>query len=281
MFSHFNLAVFLTGCFIGVIAGEAIAQQTTYPNGHGPFYSPGIECCDSDSNAGIRIERGTERPFVDGVGWIVGIPRKVFLWDRRADNHDISESTVDEVAFYMQHRGLTETVVRVNQYAPADEWRRLVENRRVGAGWRYSLGTLRWFGYTILPGRIFGNDDYNPYSNSLYLYSDMPALGLASAAYAQDVKERDRPGTYAAVQSLPIVALWHETIATDEVIQYVSIHGSTEQIEDVRHDLYARYGLATAGELGLILPGGGVLYQAVGAVGGHTVAAVENGTKVR
>jgi len=40
-----------------------------------------------------------------------------------------------------------------------------------------------------------------------------------------------------------VVALWHETLATEEVINYVSIRGSTEQIEKVRHDLYSRYGL--------------------------------------
>jgi len=56
---------------------------------------------------------------------------------------------------------------------------------------------------------------------------------------------RDVIETSTVWQATPImvVALWHETLATEEVINYVSIRGSTEQIEKVRHDLYSRYGL--------------------------------------
>jgi hypothetical protein len=72
-----------------------------------------------------------------------------------------------------------------------------------------------------------------------------------------------------------IVALWHETLATDEVLNYVSIHGSSEQVQKVRHDLYPRLGIETAGAASQMLPDGTSLFAIVGAVSGHTVAAIE------
>lgn len=42
----------------------------------------------------------------------------------------------------------------------------------MGWGWRYSIGMLSWLQYTLLPGRLFGGDHYNPYSNTISLYSD-------------------------------------------------------------------------------------------------------------
>jgi hypothetical protein len=130
--------------------------------------------------------------------------------------------------------------------------------------------------YTVLPGRLFGRDEYNPFTDSLYLYSDMPTLGLAESAYAKDVSRRPAPGAYAAVQTLPIATLWHETIATKEVIRYVSYHGSSEDFPKVRHDLYTRYGLELAGSASQVLPDGSGLFAVIGAVGGHAVAANEN-----
>ena len=232
--------------------------------------------CDSTSS--VDIEVGSRRPVIDSVGWFFGIPRKVLLWDRRADNHDVSDSTVDEVAQYLDDRQLRDVKVRVNQYAPGDEWRRLAENKRVGAGWRYTVGALRTLGYTLLPGRLFGHDNYNPYTNTLSVYSDAPTLALAEAAYAKDVHQRKLPGTYATVQILPLVAMWHETLATGEVQQYVAIHGSKDEQEDVRRQLYARYGMELGGAIGDVLPDGGVLFPVVGAAGGHAVASVKNTT---
>jgi len=237
--------------------------------------------CDRCHSSHVQVEQGQRRPVIDGIGWLIGVPRKIFLWDSRANNHAVSNSTVCEVTTYLEYRGLTDTKVRVNQYAPADEWRRLANNREIGSGWKYTAGSLQWLQYTLIPGRLFGNDEYNPFTNMVNLYSDMPTMGLAAAAYAKDVSECDRPGTYAFVQGIPVVSLWHETLATDEVIQYVSIHGSSEQIEKVRHDLYARYGIETTGAIGQFLPDGTGLFQVVGAIGGHAVAAQQNAQQRR
>lgn len=228
------------------------------------------------SDITVDVQRGRRRGVIDAVGCLVGIPDKILLWDRRAKNHDVSDATVNEVVHYLNYRGLGDVTVRVNQYAPFKEWRRLVRNRRVGAPWRFSVGLLKHLKYTFLPGRIFGRDQYNPYTNTLYLYSDMPSLGLAEAAYAHDVRQRSLPGTYATVQMIPPVALWHESIATDEVLYYVAVAGSAEQQEKIRHDLYARYGMQLGGEAAAVLPDGSFLYTVAGSIVGHATATLHD-----
>ena len=71
---------------------------------------------------------------------------------------------------------------RINQYDPIDEFSRLRTNKTVAPGWRYTLGTVSVIGYTLVPGRIIGLDQYNPYTNSVYVYSDVPALAVEATA---------------------------------------------------------------------------------------------------
>lgn len=228
----------------------------------------------------LDVEYGRRRPVIDGIGTVLGVPRKLLLWDRRADNHRVSDETVDNVANYLGERNLADVKVRVNQYAPIGEWRRLVANKQVGAGWRYTLGTLKHLEYTLLPGRIWGGDEYNPYTNSLYLYSDAAPLALAEAAYAKDIHERHHPGTYAAAQELPIIGLWHESLATDETMSYVTERSTAKDIAETRRLLYARYGMKAGGDIGGVGPSNGLsigsFAEVIGAVSGHAIAGIEN-----
>ena len=236
-----------------------------------------VSTCENECSIAcghVDVEVGSKAPLIDGAGWVLGIPRKILLWDRRADNHDVSDQTVGEVAEYIDQRGLNDVKVRINQYDPGGEWKRLVANKRVGAGWRYTVGTITTLGYTILPGRLFGRDNYNPYTNTLSVYSDAPALALAEAAYAKDVHERQLPGTYATVQGLPLVSMWHETLATGEVLEYVAIRGSADDQQQMRRQLYARYGMELGGAISGVLPDGGTVFPVIGAASGHAVASV-------
>ena len=222
------------------------------------------------------IEYGSPRPVIDAVGTLIGIPDKLLLWDRRAKNHHVSHATSNSVNNYLSYRRLHDVKIRVNQYDPVGEWRRLIANDRIAAPWKYTFGLLKHAKYIFVPGRIFGRDEYNPYTNTVSLYSDMPSLGLAEAAYAHDIRNRQFPGTYAAVQTLPLVAMWHETLATDEVINYVAIHATPNQLHEVRRDLYARYGIALGGEVSSVLPDGGLVIEVIGAASGHTLASIQN-----
>ena len=201
-----------------------------------------------------QFERGQTNALLDGIGWVIGIPGKIILWDRRVDNHQISEETEQTLAKYMASNGLEQTKVRLNQYDPLGEWRRLTENDRVSGGWRYTLGALSTLGYTVFPGRLFGGDHYNPFTNTVHLYSDHAAIALHEGAHAKDILGRKLPGTYAAAYALPVVSLWHEERATSDVLSYLHAEDRPEELQAAYRILYPAYGTHVAGQLSRFVP---------------------------
>lgn len=225
-----------------------------------------------------QFEHGKPNKVVDGVGWAFGIPAKIALWDRRAENHRVSQATEEDLAQYMAIHGMQSTKVRINQYDPGGEWRRLAANKQVGAGWRYTVGALSTLGYTIFPGRVFsgfvGGDKYNAYTDSVYVYSDIPAVAIEQAAHARNVRARDLPGTYAAVFSLPVLTLVPEKVAKDEVYAYAGSFGTPEEQMAMRQALYPQFGGEIGGAVGWIVPGANALFTLAGAGVGHVVNQV-------
>ncbi|MCA9061747.1 MAG: hypothetical protein KDA96_01730 [Planctomycetaceae bacterium] len=220
------------------------------------------------------IEVGTPNRTIDGLGWVVGIPSKLSLWDRRADNHNVSPETVAEVASYLREHQMDSVKVRVNQYDPVDEWFRLFRNRNLPLGWRLTGGTIETLKYTLLPGRIFGEDWYNPFTESLHMYSDIPALGVHEAVYARQVREHDKSGAYATLKVVPILGMWHETRSTTEALEYISAHGTKEEREEAYRILYPSYGGSWGAGLGSFVPFGAVWTRLVGSALGHAANGV-------
>jgi hypothetical protein len=210
-----------------------------------------VELIDPD---GMQIERGERRPVIDAVGWVIGIPGKILLWDRRNDNHNISQETEAVVADYLAMNNLPQVKVRLNQYRPIADWQRLRKNTSVAWPWRYTLGTLSIVGEAIIPGRIFGGDHYNPFSATAHIYSDIPAVGLHEAAHAKDFARREHPGTYAALYLLPGVPLWHESIATRDVFAYADYKNDGRLKREAYHILFPAYGTYLGNTIGYGLP---------------------------
>lgn len=226
-----------------------------------------------------QIERGAKYPIIDGIGWVIGIPDKIILWDRRVSNHHVSADTEEAIARYLAENDLPAVKVRLNEYHPWDEWRRLVANKRVGWGWRYSLGTLSCLGYTVFPGRIWGGDNYNPFTNTVSIYSDVPAIGLHEGGHAKDFSRRRYPGTYAAAYVLvPGAPLWHEAVATNDALSYLHEHGTAEEQREGYRLLYPAYGTyvgGTGSDLITTRGPGGMLFYGAAILGGHAIGRVK------
>ena len=217
------------------------------------------------------VEQGRPRPIIDTVGWVLGIPSKILLWDRRVDNHDVSPATQEAIIEYLAMNELDTVKVRVNQYAPLEDWNRLVANKSVGWGWRYTIGTVGWLGNTIFPGRIFGGDNYNPFTNTIHLYSDVPAIALHEGGHAKDFAQRNYKGTYAFAYLLPGVPLWHEAVATRDALTYLRDHGSSEEEQEACRILYPAYSTYVGGLAADVLPWNGELILAAAVVPGHVL----------
>ena len=69
-------------------------------------------------------------------------------------------------------------------------------------------------------GRLLGGDHYNPYTNTMHLYSDLPPVSIHEAGHALDFSTQRHAGTYGALRVVPFVDLYQEFKATDEAIAY-------------------------------------------------------------
>lgn len=183
----------------------------------------------------------------------------------------MSAETEQRLAQYLDANSLVNTKVRINQYDPIGEWRRLGTNKEVGAGWRYTVGAFDTLVYTVVPGRLFGSDRYNPYTDSVYIYSDIPCLAQEQASYAKLVHARTYRGTYAALSSLPVVQLWPEKQSKDDVLDYTLASGTSDQQNEATRVLYAEMGAEVGGQASLIL-GSDLPLTLAGAGIGHVAA---------
>ena len=217
------------------------------------------------SRTQIQIERGKPNVVVDSIGWVWGIPAKITLFDRRVENHRIDADTEVEIAAYLHDNELSTVKVRLNQYRPLDDWKRLNANTSVGLGWRYTFGAFTVLGETIFPGRVFGSDHFNPYTNTIHLYSNVPALALHEAGHSKDYARRKWKGTYAALYNLPGVPLYQEAIATNDALGYVMATQSLQARQEAYEILYPAYGTYVGSAISGPVPYGYI----VGLVGGH------------
>lgn len=276
-----SLLVFVARLFVGwraffvpavALAGLSGCATTPYRFGSAQWYrtSPELEARTLPQT----IERGEPNKLLDTVGWVWGIPDKIILWDRRIDNHDIGPQTEAAVTDYLAKNELSSVKVRLNQYHPGDDWRRLVANDSVGAGWRYTLGTLSVLGETILPGRIFGGDHFNPFTNTIHVYSDVPAVAVHEAGHAKDFAQRKWKGTYAAVYLLPGVPLYHEAQATNDALGYLLTESDEQTQKDAYEILYPAYGTYVGGALGSVFSGYGTYVASV--LGGHALGRIKS-----
>src|SRR5262249_23131903 len=111
-------------CFAALCLGSGcVSAPYRYGANERYFTSPELAAITE-----TQIERGQPRPVLDGVGWVIGIPNKIVLWNRKIDNHNISLETEQAIADYLTKNELTTVKVRLNQYAPGSDWHRLVAN---------------------------------------------------------------------------------------------------------------------------------------------------------
>ncbi|RMD79893.1 MAG: hypothetical protein D6820_07550 [Lentisphaerae bacterium] len=171
-----------------------------------------------------QIEFGRPNAFVDGLGhYVMSIPSKLLLLDWSIENHRTSQDVAKVIEDYLRFHGLVGVKVRLNQYAPGGEWIRLVKNKQMPAVWRYTVGVISVLYYTIFPGRVFGGDHYNPFTNTINLYSDNPAVALHECAHARDFADKPRSfrGFYAILGMFPLVTLYQEAVASRDALAYL------------------------------------------------------------
>lgn len=186
---------------------------------------------------------GKPHRFLDAADWYWpgSLLSKLFLWNKEIDSHEISTETVDYLKAYLEANQLGNVQVLVNSYSVGNQWHRLRKNKTVHPFWRYTFGALSVAYYTAFPGRFFGGDAYNPYTNTIYLYSDDISVALHEAGHAKDTARRKNKGLHAFLYQLPFAALYYEAVATSDALGYLEDQQLTEDEKEAYRTLHPAY----------------------------------------
>jgi hypothetical protein len=201
-----------------------------------------------------NVVRGNPIEVVDLLGNVLSLPEKLLLLCMKIDNHMISEGTERMVHEFISHHNLKDIKIRLNQYAPHDEFLRLFKNSNIHILIRLTIGLLTCIGYLLNPGRIFGGDFYNPFSNSVNIFSDHVAIALHELGHALDFRNRKYPGLYALMRLLPFVALYQEYIASKYAIQFLRKNRYYREERAAYKILYPAYSTYVFGALYELIP---------------------------
>ncbi|MCG6191937.1 hypothetical protein LFX25_01605 [Leptospira sp. FAT2] len=218
-----------------------------------------------------QIEEGERYWLLDGLGNIFGSLTKLVLWNRKMNSHSISYETKNYLKEYLKENNLVDVKVRFNQYAPLDDLIQLWRAQTVHPVLKYTVGLFNWLIGTVFPERIFagliGGDHYNPYSNTIKIYSDLPTVALHEGGHAKDFSIRKYKSLYSLAYSLiPFFGpLYPEARASDDAIRYLRKKCDEKNELLGYRTLYPAYSTYVVGQV-LTFP-----YSIVSSIPGHTV----------
>jgi hypothetical protein len=184
------------------------------------------------------IVRGTPDKTLDAMTHFVEGQQAIIPIGHAKHSRELSLETAERVSDYLQKNELDDLHIEINHYAPAEQWRRLRENNRISPLWRYTAGAMSVVGYTIFPGRVWGTNSYNPYTDSLYINSNKPLELLQESAIAKEVRSRRWPGPYAVATSLPGIAIIRHAHAAEDVVGYARAEHNWEIEKRAYRELY-------------------------------------------
>jgi len=223
-----------------------------------------------------QIEVGKEIKIINTLGhYVFSLPSKLILWNWRIDKHWISQSVIDDIEEYLKTNNLWDVKVRINQYNPMREFRRLRKNYRVGAGYRWTFGIIAWINYMIYPGILFGGDCYNPYTDTINIYSDLSSIGYHECGHAKDFARRKLKGTYNLLYMVPIWTEILEYRATKDAIRYTYYKKEKDNELESYKVLFPAFGSYVGGETTnlFMLPFYPVYLGAI--LGGHVAGRIK------
>ncbi|WNO10913.1 hypothetical protein [Teredinibacter sp. KSP-S5-2] len=223
-----------------------------------------------------QVYVGTPHKVLDASDWywIGSLLGKLVLLNPKVDSHEISEETLSYLMEYVDKNDLENVQILVNTYKPGLQFKRLFRNRTVGAGWRFTVGFYSAVMYAAFPGRFFGGDHYNPYTNTISIYSDDYAIALHEAAHAKDLGRRKRKGLHAFLYGLPGAALYYEAVASSDVLSYMKAESMDRERKHAYRTLHPAYGTYVGGTLiGAATSWGFAAGAIPGHITGNTAAA--------
>lgn len=221
-----------------------------------------------------QFERGYAIAPIDGLANLLAFPYKLLFWNWRLQNHRVSLETETDMMAFMDQHGLDDVKVYIAKFTLFPEMKRLY-SRHSPVAWPYRIlpGTITTL-FAGLTDWLIGGDYYNPFTNSIHLYSDDSAIALHEAGHALDFKKRTYRGTYAIMRMLPAADTHQEWEATDAAITYYKNIKNIEKETDAYKILYPAYGSYVGGAVSVFIPIP-YLTSVAGVLVGHVWGRIE------
>ncbi len=139
------------------------------------------------------------------------IPARALLLSTDIGNYPRQE-TQQHIRDALQQSGLENTLVRVGHTAPfTDVYRLFTDERLKSASFlgKVFLGIPHVIVGGLL-GKLYRADHYNPFTRTVHVYSDVPAIARHELGHAEDFQQRTYLSLYAFARAFPPVMLWQE-----------------------------------------------------------------------
>jgi hypothetical protein len=206
------------------------------------------------------ITYGGDHSRIDFIERAVYYPRNLIRsWfpssKPQADPETLRLKTVQSAIDYLDDNGLQGVYVDVREYNPREQWNRLRGNTRIAPLWKYTGGTLHHVSYCLLPGRAFGRDSYNGFTNTLSVNSTSPANSVLHAGYVKKLYNQRYPGLYMAANWLPIVPLVRDCSVSSDVLTYARVKGDWSLERELLPKAYGKVGSETVSQATSLIPG--------------------------
>ncbi len=202
----------------------------------------------------LTISRGAPIPLVDTTGNFLSLTNKLLFLNADLDSHYIDEELERSVLAFADHHDIEGGHVRLNEYAPLDELGRVLTNGRVNILLRLTFGLLGWIGYVLMVNRLFGGDHYNPFADTVNLFSNHRGIALHEMGHLLDFRRRQFPGLYSLLRLVPGVALYQEYLASLYAVEYLDHVGDHEEELRAYRILFPAYSTYVLGFLAYLLP---------------------------
>lgn len=222
----------------------------------------------SPEKEGPIIERGWKILPLDLLARLLSLPDELMLWNRKFKNRNVSDKTLEDLRQFMIRQDLQEVKVRVNKAAFVDEYRRLFTNKKMHWTIRIFPGFFTTT-MSLITERIFAGDYYNPFNDTIHIFSDITPVVIHEAGHARDFDHQDNRGFYALMRMVPGMDLIQEDEATTTAIRYFIQEKDHETEIESYKILYPAYGSYIGSYYGFMLP---ISLGSIGAIlGGHWI----------
>jgi hypothetical protein len=98
-------------------------------------------------------------------------------------------------------------------------------------------------------------DSYNGFTNTLSINSTSPSNSLLRAGYVKKLYEQRYPGTYMAVNWLPIFPLFRDSAVASDVMTYARVKEKWPLEKDLLPQVYAQIGGDAVSQATSLIPG--------------------------